>query len=474
LDEAVQADSTFALAWYYLAVATWWTQDFSGAEREVENAMRLGDRLVGRERDGLHALHDLVGSRYGKAASEYRALLRRYPDDKEFLYGLGEALYHDGSDLDGARAAFDRTVELDPTFAVAYQHIIDIEVEQGDKGRPVALAQRLHRLNPTNPVPMSLEMEALGRLGDAEGLARVAREVLAKDPKDPNARFRLSVYYRMKGEFDSSASYIRSGNFPEGLAMFMEAEKIWFPLSQGRYREADRVSTEILGSRPETRALPQDLLPSAFPRVRLLIASGRNDEAWALARQVKTTLRSIDPSGIGLQFYGGISLETGHLAEAERQLREWDAVLAQNPNKRGRMLRDFLAGQIALAKGHPREALTLLDSGESEGPTWVRDSYKDWARAQTLLAAGARDRAVPVLERVVARGPFWGEPTATFTAAVLLAREYEALGRKAEALELYRRAAYQYRFADAGVRANEEAKAAIARLERERAQARAN
>ena len=256
--------------------------------------------------------------------------------------------------------------------------------------------------------------------------------------------------------------------------MFMEAEKIWLPLSQGRYREADRISTEILGSRPETRAVPQDLLPSAFPRIRLLIASGRNDEAWAFARQVKTTLRSIDPRGLGLQFFGDISLQTGHLAEAERQLREWDAVLARFPNERDRKLREFLAGQIALAKGNPREAFTLLDSGESEGPAWARDSYKDWARAQALLAAGARDRAVPVLERVVARGPYWGDPTTTFTAAVLLAREYEALGRKAEALELYRRVAYQYRFADPGVRANEEAKAAIARLERERAQARAN
>ncbi|HYJ33028.1 MAG TPA: protein kinase [Candidatus Binatia bacterium] len=474
LQEAVQADSTFALAWYYLAVATWWTQDFTGAEREVEKAMRLGNRMVGRERDGLRALHDLVGSHYRQAAAEYRALLRRYPDDKEFLYGLGEALYHDGADIEAARAAFDRTVELDPTFAVAYQHIIDIEVERGDKGRPVALAQKLHQMNPTNPVPMNLEMEALGRLGDAEAVARVARQVLARDPKDPYSRFRLAVYYRMKGEFDSSAAYARSGNFPEGIAAFVEAERVWLPLSQGRYREADRVSKEILGGIPPTSLVPVELLPSVFPRVRLLVAAGRYDEAWALTRQVSATLRSVDPRGVGLQFLGDISLQTGHLAEAERQLREFDGVLAKYPGVRERRLRDFLAGLIALAKGHAGQALPLLDSGESEGPAWTKDNGKDWARARALLAAGARERALPVLERVVARGPFGGEPTFTFAAAILLAREYEAQGRKPEALELYRRVAYQYRLADPGVRANEEAKAAIARLEQERAQAAAN
>jgi tetratricopeptide (TPR) repeat protein len=175
-----------------------------------------------------------------------------------------------------------------------------------------------------------------------------------------------------------------------------------------------------------------------------------------------------------VQFFGDISIQTGHLAEAERQLREFDGVLAKYPGVRERRLRDFLAGLIALAKGHAGEALPLLDSGESEGPAWTKDNAKDWARARALLAAGARDRALPLLERVVARGPFGGEPTFTFTAAILLAREYEALGRGAEALALYRRVAYQYRFADPGVRANEEAKAAIARMERERAQARAN
>jgi tetratricopeptide (TPR) repeat protein len=205
--------------------------------------------------------------------------------------------------------------------------------------------------------------------------------------------------------------------------------------------------------------------------MRMLIASGRRDEALALARRVTATLRAIDPRGLGLQFLGDISLQAGHLAEAEQQLREFDAILAKYPNQRNRRLRDFLRGLIALEKGAPREALPLLDVGESEGPAWSKDSWKDWARARAILATGARDRAVPVLERVVARGPYWGEPTFTFAAAVLLAREYEALGRKPEALELYRRVAYQYRFADPGVRANEEAKAAIARIERERAQA---
>jgi hypothetical protein len=84
---------------------------------------------------------------------------------------------------------------------------------------------------------------------------------------------------------------------------------------------------------------------------------------------------------------------------------------------------------------------------------------------------GDRDRAVPQLQAVVARAPYGSDPDMLSQSMILLAKEYERLDRKDEALSLYRRVADQYVHADPGVAANEEAKAAIARMERARAQA---
>jgi tetratricopeptide (TPR) repeat protein len=168
---------------------------------------------------------------------------------------------------------------------------------------------------------------------------------------------------------------------------------------------------------------------------------------------------------------GDMALRTGHLAEAERALQELTRVQKEDASVRTRQYRDFLAGSIALERGRSREAVSLLGSGISAGPSWSSVNLTDWARARAHLAAGDRDRALPLLERVVARGPYSGEPTSTFQAAILLAKEYESRGRSQEALDLYRRIAHQYRRADPGLRENEEAKAAIARIERERAQA---
>ena len=84
--------------------------------------------------------------------------------------------------------------------------------------------------------------------------------------------------------------------------------------------------------------------------------------------------------------------------------------------------------------------------------------------ARALLAAGEKDRAISELKEVMKRAPGGGDPIETFTAINVLARLYEERGRRDDALALYRRVAHQYRNAEPGVKANEEALAGIQRL----------
>src|SRR5688572_10638337 len=144
-----------------------------------------------------------------------------------------------------------------------------------------------------------------------------------------------------------------------------------------------------------------------------------------------------------------VAVRTGRMADAEWALREQERAL-ESPEQQER--RNHIAGIIALGQGRTREAVRLLESHSSRAPIGVRHSADEWSLAQALLAAGQRDRAVPKLESVVARGPFSGDPIITFGAAILLAKEYERLGRAEDALALYRRVAHQYRMAEPGSR----------------------
>ena len=63
---------------------------------------------------------------------------RRYPEDPEIWYQVGEARFHSGfvagHTWSDARAAFDRAIALDSAFAPAYIHPVEIALNDNDAG----------------------------------------------------------------------------------------------------------------------------------------------------------------------------------------------------------------------------------------------------------------------------------------------------------------------------------------------------
>ncbi|MDX1676116.1 MAG: hypothetical protein R3314_15075, partial [Longimicrobiales bacterium] len=70
--------------------------------------------------------------------------VRRYPDDPELWYQLGDAYLHWGPQLkvtpDDGKTALERAVELDPDFAPYHIHLVDLALVAGDSA---AAAERL-------------------------------------------------------------------------------------------------------------------------------------------------------------------------------------------------------------------------------------------------------------------------------------------------------------------------------------------
>jgi tetratricopeptide (TPR) repeat protein/TolB-like protein len=142
LGQALALDSTFALAHYKMAIVIGW-QDPSDAERRkhADAASRLMTGLPPRERALITGQLQQTQGEWTRACETYRGLLKADSLDVESWYGLGECLYHDNTveaaggdttrmryraDYNAAIDAFERVLELDPTYHLAYQHILDI------------------------------------------------------------------------------------------------------------------------------------------------------------------------------------------------------------------------------------------------------------------------------------------------------------------------------------------------------------
>lgn len=141
--QAIEADSTFALAHYRLGQVYGWSAKLGGfgsegARRHGELALRYSDHLPDRERtivvantmyeDGQVAAHDTM-QRY----------VDRFPDDPEGWYLLADIRYHAqpimGFDLEDIIGPFERALELDPSLAPARVHPLELSLAYGDSAR---------------------------------------------------------------------------------------------------------------------------------------------------------------------------------------------------------------------------------------------------------------------------------------------------------------------------------------------------
>jgi hypothetical protein len=134
--------------------------------------------------------------RWDLAVAENQALLEEFPDDIEAANRLGKALTELG-DLDGATAAYQRTLELDSTNVIARRNLTRIEEMKGSQTRRRTTKRSASAAAPPPPSvetvrPHSL-IEESGKSAEFELLepnAQALRRVSAGDPAElvPTAR----------------------------------------------------------------------------------------------------------------------------------------------------------------------------------------------------------------------------------------------------------------------------------------------
>jgi serine/threonine-protein kinase len=145
-DRAVAMDPKFALALRRLQLAIGWNDsggpiDYFAQAAVLNHGLSPRDSLLvlsdsGLGGRGLVADHPSFHSIIRRRFAALEEAMRRYPEDPEVWYQLGEARFHRGfvvgSSWGDARAAFDRAIALDSGFAPAYIHPVEIALSDGD------------------------------------------------------------------------------------------------------------------------------------------------------------------------------------------------------------------------------------------------------------------------------------------------------------------------------------------------------
>jgi serine/threonine-protein kinase len=184
---AIDADSTFAMAYFRLAQTYGWFMGL-GAE-QVPTLMATAEKHSQGlpERDSLlirgWKITDVDGNL--DAIPLFRGLVTRYPDDLEAWHGLGDAIFHMGSQaglpITASIQPLERTLAIDPTFAPALIHLIEIAYREGDGERARRWTDQYLALDSTSLYAKSFRLVTALSYGSAADSIRAATVVDTAD-----------------------------------------------------------------------------------------------------------------------------------------------------------------------------------------------------------------------------------------------------------------------------------------------------
>jgi hypothetical protein len=379
--------------------------------------------------------------------------LRRYPDDPDGWYNLGEMALHaqqaTGIVDDRVEEALYKAVELDPTFSPYYLHALEWASAKGERERFDSLMAGWERAGEEEAGLTSFRIrgdllfgdeeqraaaaEELGSL-DRQGVSRVSQLLLGAVDRDlerlapvedemarremPTAETRMARY-REEGRFAEAEELARADESWDGRAALGE-------IVGQRWRQGGADTAEV---RAALTTLSEGTPPPAF---RLGVAFARVGLASALRDRT-----AFDQAAPVVQ---------ANLVSAMAPLAaRYDTAEVRT------VVEEMVRSLWLQSHGQAAEAFHLMDG------TLARELAA--GRLAELAVDAGQWSDVVTLGEGVSRGA-QGRSTAKYD----LGRAYEALGDQERALDAYRTFLSRYEKADPGLAWVEEAKAAVARL----------
>ncbi|MGD8868271.1 MAG: BTAD domain-containing putative transcriptional regulator [Gemmatimonadales bacterium] len=451
---AVQLDSTFALAWYRLAVTSGWTRRQNLSLNAADQAVRYAGRLGFRERGILNGWRAQWRGAYEESERHYAAVLARYPDDVEAWYGLGALRYHfahlHGQPFTSAREPLERAdaLSLGDIRALAM-----LMYEAGLSGDLERFDSLLQVLAPSGSIPSfglaralwrgsRQEQEAareavlaaaartrdsdlqdvigfVGRLGELDVARQLAGRLARRESPDMQAWGRLSLAFVALAEGQWSAAQAEL----DSLATLQPAWSLEYRafMATAPFLSATRVDLEVLRDRL-TRWDADAVLPNPHPSFYINAYNG-----------VHPHLR--------LYLLGVVSARLGDYTAANAFAAELEGLAAPNAGSLSTDLAQSIRAWVAWSRGAYVEVLDEFEQAPiaipyllTRGSPFFNRAAERYLRARALQKVGRLREAAIVYET---HGQYWADLVFRAPSELGLAEVSEALGDTVEARRHY-------------------------------------
>ncbi|MEZ5360212.1 MAG: tetratricopeptide repeat protein [Candidatus Zixiibacteriota bacterium] len=430
-DKALQYDSTFAMAYYYLSQLK--------DRKLIQKALDYSDQANFREKLYIRAAYESVNNNGEAVIPLLRRLIERYPDEKVAHFRIGYYFYifHE---YDSSIAHMQTALDLDPHFAAPLNILAYVYEVKDETEKSLEALDRYIKLVPEEATPYYSKGNILARHGDLAGAIETYKISLERKADFTAATYSMAMMYLFIPDFDSSAAYCRR---------LMSAEH---PVDRasGRYilslNEIFKGNTAAALSILDD-AIAADRLEGYTGHEREVIALACLTEAWLYAErnQFDAAMTAMDSCDVYSQrreenvYFNPhvvralLLIDNGFYGKAQTEidnLRELFSI-----TEKGFTAADFCEGYLELAKGNADEALRIFDSNEAR----IRDFIHEIVSARAEIETGKYPEAINRLERIEHTYTRWRAFWWPWTQRLpyYLGRAYEANGDTEQAIAQY-------------------------------------
>ncbi|MFC1475822.1 tetratricopeptide repeat protein [Candidatus Zixiibacteriota bacterium] len=452
---AVELDSTFAMAYYYLAE--------SGDPEMILKAEEFIDRATLRNGYYIRSYKAAYFGDPGVAINELQELLERYPEEKKAHYLLGQHFDALGN-YDLALEHLQRALKIDPLYRPAVNYLAYFYDRIGEYEQAIVTIDSYISLAPDEPNPYDSRGDIYGKNGRIDLAMESFRKALEINPKFLHSIWKLGHLHCIKSEYAQAESLFAI------VAASTEAD----------FRTAGRMHLQCISVRQGKFAQALDNLDSAiaadyadgevtlytghkhFIKARVYAELGDFERAKAEFPKHMAILHQRYPNSRTHErhHYAQLLAESGDLTEAEDTAQSLKADL----EARGYELDyyRYATGCIALAKGNPEMAVKQFEKITAAH----RDFPERFMLARAYQSAGQLSEAVAEFEPLLA---FFTLHTAfrniwDVKVHYYLALAYEKSNWHDKAIEQYEIFLDIWKNADPGIEEIDDAKARLAQL----------